>query len=191
MLAYSSVSHMGYAFLAFAALSKTNPLPLQGLTLFLFAHGLSAAIGFGIAGYCRDQLGTLLFSEMGGLARKLPFTAAVFTMIALAGSGLPGFANFPAELLIFFGSIRAYPVQTILAIWTVVISAVYFLRAVRSTCFGALPAKWNTAVEMNFSDRLWLALLLAALLFTGFWPRALIGSTNIKNTSAAASISHD
>jgi NADH-quinone oxidoreductase subunit M len=190
MLAYSSVSHMGYAFLAFAALGNDNALALQGLILFIFAHGLSAAIGFGIAAHCRDQLGTSLFADMGGLARKLPFCATLFTMVAFAGSGLPGFANFPAELLIFFGSIQVYPIQTILAIWTVVISAVYFLRAVRSTWFGPPSSKSSSIVDMNFLQKLCLCLLLAFLMIVGFWPRALIGTFSIE-TSSIAAISHD
>ncbi len=168
MLAYASVSHMGYAFLAFAA---NTHLALQGLALFLFAHGLSAATGFGIAGFCREKTGTSNISEMGGLARKMPFAAAVFTMVAFAGCGMPGFANFPAELMIFMGSFQRCPWVTVAAVWTAVISAVYMLRAARNAFLGPLPEKWISTGDVDPVRRAMFALLLAALLATGFWPR--------------------
>ena len=130
MLAYASVSHMGYALLA---LASGTVIALQGFMLFLFAHGLSVALGFAVAGYFVKQMGTAEVQAMGGLAKRMPLAATIFTMVALAGFGFPGFASFPAELMIFFGSFDVFRWATILAIWTTVISAIYFLRAV-GTC---------------------------------------------------------
>jgi NADH-quinone oxidoreductase subunit M len=185
LLAYASISHMGYAFLAFAA---NTPLANAGLSLFLFAHGLSAAAGFAIVGYCREQTGTSLLSEMGGLARRLPFAATVFSMAALAGCGLPGFANFPAELMIFFGSFRSYPLATILGIWTVVISTVYLLRAIRTAFFGPLPSKWEAVADMGFSRKAAVLLLVIFLLIAGFWPRLIIGAQPANGVENLAAI---
>ncbi len=185
MLAYSSVSHMGYALLALVA---HTTVAIQGFTLFLFAHGLSSAAGFGIAGYSRDQTGTSWMSNLGGLARKTPFAASVFTMIALAGCGLPGFANFPAELMILLGSFHDYPRTTILAGWTVVISAVYMLRAVRRVFLGPPFAQEDSVHDVDGTRRKAFILLLAVLLLGGFWPHAILGkspSTNLKTSTVS------
>jgi len=173
MLAYASVSHMGYAFLA---LASGTAIATQGFVLFLFAHGLTAALGFGVAGWLREQTGTSVMAEMGGLAKRMPFLAAIFTMTALAGFGLPGFASFPAELMIFFGSFEKFPWATVLAVWTTVISAIYLLRAVRSLFLGPLPERWMKVADAGGRIRMALILLMAALLMAGFWPRSILGN---------------
>ncbi len=182
MLAYASISHMGYAFLALAA---GTPIAMQGFTLFLFAHGLAAATGFAVVGCCRDLTGTSQISELGGLARRIPFAATVFTLAALAASGLPGFANFPAELMIFLGSFHVYPQATILGLWTVFISAIYFLRAIRNTFLGPLSSAHEQVVDVDWGRRWALILLLGALLFTGFMPQSILGRTGATPSSVA------
>lgn len=172
MLAWASVSHMGFGFLALAA---GTAAAMEGFVLFLFAHGLTAAAGFALAGHCRQTLGTASLSEMGGLARRMPFAAAAFTMVALAGFGVPGFANFPAELLIFAGSLGTWPWPTALAAWGVVISAVYFLRAVRQGFLGPLPPALAQAPDLDRMRRLAVGLLLGVSLVAGFFPRAVLG----------------
>jgi NADH-quinone oxidoreductase subunit M len=172
MLAWASVSHMGFGFLALAA---WTPAAMEGFALFLFAHGLAAAAGFALAGWCCAALGTPALSQMGGLAQRMPFAAAAFTMVALAGFGVPGFANFPAELMIFAGSLRAWPLPTALAIWGTVIGAVYFLRAVRRGFLGPLPPALGAAVDLDRPRRLAVGLLLAFSLAAGFLPRAFLG----------------
>ena len=101
LIGYSSSSHMGYVLLGIACL---NPIALNGAVLLMFAHGLMTALAFAAVGHIYDQTHTRVFSEWGGLAKQIPFIATVFVMAALASSGLPGFANFVSELLVFFGS---------------------------------------------------------------------------------------
>lgn len=175
LLAYASVSHMGYAFLALAA---GTAIANQGFVLFLFAHGLSAALGFAVAAQLREQTDSSRIAELGGLAARMPFLATVFTMAALAGFGLPGFANFPAELMIFLGSFDSYKVATGLAVWTTVISAVYLLRAVRTVFLGPVEEKWSRVNDAGWRVRAALALLLIALFVGGFCPRAIVGSAS-------------
>lgn len=188
MLAYASISHMGYAFLA---LASGTPLAIQGFFLFLFAHGITAAIGFGIAGYCREQMGTTHFDEMGGLASKMPFAATAFTMAAFASCGLPGFANFPAELMIFFGSFATFRMATILAIWTVVITAIYQLRAVRTVFFGTMINQVSPIQDVGYSYRVIIGLLLLALLMGGFWPRFIVGQEKSNSKIILTSSHHE
>ncbi|MDD2708333.1 MAG: NADH-quinone oxidoreductase subunit M [Verrucomicrobiae bacterium] len=172
MLAYASVSHMGYALLALAA---GGAIATQGFILFLFAHGVGAALGFGVAGFLRQRTGTAVMGDLGGFARQLPAASTLLTIAALAGFGLPGFAGFPAELMIFIGGFEFSRVVTVLAVWTTVISAVYYLRAVRQIAFGPLPGKWNALTDLSLEPKMALVLLVAALLLAGICPHLLLG----------------
>jgi NADH-quinone oxidoreductase subunit M len=130
MLGYSSVMHMGYIFLGIAC---ANFVGTNGAALLIFAHGLSIALLFALAGEIRRRTGTLVMNDLGGLAKVMPFTGFVFGIATFAAIGLPGFANFAAEVMIFFGAFRTgagwqrfhiFQVATVLALWGVVMSAV-------------------------------------------------------------------
>src|SRR4029077_14191395 len=102
---------------------------------------------FGIAGEIRQRAGTLLLTDLGGFGKVMPLAALAFGLAAFASIGLPGFANFPGEVMVLFGTFRnganpdrftIFQVATVLALWGVVISAVYMLRAYRSVFMGNL-----------------------------------------------------
>src|SRR5205807_6354760 len=103
MLGYSSVMHMGYVCLGIAS---ANILGVTGAAVLMFAHGLSIALLFALAGELRQRTGTLVFDELGGLARVMPFAGLAFGLAAFAAIGLPGFANFAGEIMIFFGAFK-------------------------------------------------------------------------------------
>src|SRR5579864_7022709 len=125
MLGYSSVMHMGYIFLGVVSL---NLIGVSGAALLMFAHGLSIATLFAIAGQIRQRTGTLDFAELGGLAKPMPVLGLVFGLAAFASIGLPGFANFASEVLVFFGAFSHgtaapfsnFRIATELALWGVV-----------------------------------------------------------------------
>lgn len=180
MLGYSSVMHMGYIFLGIAS---ANLLGMTGAAILMFAHGLSIALLFAISGQVRDRTGTLRLDELGGLGRIMPLASFAFGLGAFASIGLPGFANFAAEVMVFFGAFRngadlagfhIYQVTTLLALWGVVISAVYMLRAYRATFMGSRSDGLATAVDISPGLRLPIALLVGALLWIGFFPKALV-----------------
>jgi NADH-quinone oxidoreductase subunit M len=180
MLGYSSVMHMGYIFLGIAS---ANLLGTTGAAILIFAHGLSIALLFAIAGEVRKRTNTLVLNDLGGLAKVLPFTGLAFGFGAFAAIGLPGFANFAAEVMIFFGSFRngfaidrfhIFQVATVLALWGVVISAVYLLRAYRKVFMGALDERWKNLVDLRPSLRWPVTLLVVALLWFGFYPQSLV-----------------
>jgi NADH-quinone oxidoreductase subunit M len=141
MLGNSSVMHMGYIFLAFAALvalKGNNPWAIQGAALLMLAHGLSIALLFLLCGWVERATGTLELGALGGLGTKLPALAFIFGIGAMASIGLPGLANFPGEFMAFFSGFAGFsgafgPVQiaTIFCLWGLVISAIYMLRAYR------------------------------------------------------------
>jgi len=174
LIGNSSVAHMGFIFLGIASL---NLIGITGAVLVMIAHGFLAALTFGLSGYIRQQTGTLEMSELGGLLRKLPFVGAALVMSALAGCGLPGFANFVGEVSVFFGawSNEALRVVMVLAVWgALVIGAIYMLRAVRAVLHGPVADRWNEVADAtNFWRKLPFALLLASLLVFGFFPSLL------------------
>lgn len=212
MLGYSSVMHMGYIFLGIASL---NAIGMSGAALMMFAHGLSIAALFATLGEIRLRTGTLQMSELGGLAKTAPFLALAFGLAMFASIGLPGFANFASEALVFFGAFGSggahafrvdgsgtfhpgrldrYQVATVCALWGVVISAVYMLRAYRRTFQGEAPGRETIATTTPAAEaserrapvavghgadvamfRRWpLVLLLATLMIVGFAPQHLL-----------------
>ncbi len=184
MLGYSSVMHMGYAFLGFAAL---NQLGLGGMALMMFAHGLTIAALFALCGEIARRTGTLEFSELGGMAGITPKLGLLFGFAAMASVGLPGFSSFAGEILIFFGAFARgatgcfnwFQTATALALWGVVISAVYMLRAYRRVFWGSRGAAVKDDVaDISPGARWVIILLIAALLVTGFRPGLLLEYLN-------------
>lgn len=171
MLGYSSVMHMGYLFLG---LASANIIGLTGVVFLMVGHGLSTALLFGLLAEIRKRGATTRMSEMGGLATKAPLLSFCFILGAFASIGLPGLANFPGELMIFFGAWKEFPIVTLLAIWGVVISAVYMLRAVSQVCYGPVAEKFEDAEDFSSWKSAWPFLLLAgALLILGVYPKLL------------------
>jgi NADH-quinone oxidoreductase subunit M len=172
LIGNSSVAHMGFAFLGIASFSLIG---FTGAVLVMIAHGLLAALSFGLSGYLYSQTGTLDFDRLTGLLRKLPFVGTVFIMAMLAGCGLPGFANFFGEVLVLFGSWSSLPGFVVAAAWgALIIGAVYMLRAIRKVFHGPLADGWENVVDAsNWWRRLPYALLLSTLILFGCLPRLL------------------
>jgi NADH-quinone oxidoreductase subunit M len=180
MLGYSSVMHMGYIFLGIAS---ANILGVTGATALMFAHGLSIALLFAVAGEIRKRTGTLLLDDLGGLAKVMPFAGLAFGLGAFAAIGLPGFANFAGEIMIFFGAFKngwemerfhLFQIATVLGLWGVVISTVYMLRAYRKAFMGTLAERWKDLVDLRPILRVPVALLVGALLSYGFFPQSFV-----------------
>jgi NADH-quinone oxidoreductase subunit M len=175
VIGYSSVSHMGYVLLGIATL---NIVGVSGAVLLMFAHGLMAALTFSLIGFFYHQTHNRYVPELSGLARKIPFIGTCMVMAVMASSGLPGFANFPSEVMVFIGAwhrgTTIFQIATICAVWGIVVTATYLLRAVRASFFGPFDEKWSMLKD---ATTLWrkfpYALLLAALLVVGFYPRIL------------------
>jgi len=173
-IGYSSVMHMGYIFLGLASL---NIIGINGAMILMFAHGLSVAAAFALCGEIRRRTGTLEYSELGGLAKAMPILGILFGFAAMASVGLPGFANFAGEVLVFFGATaygRVMVIPVVVGVWGVVISAIYMLRAYRNIFWGPIAARWEALADITPSSRWSVILLLAPLMIAGFYPQFII-----------------
>lgn len=188
LLGNSSVMHMGYIFLAIAAFigaSEGNPndLAIPAALTLMFAHGISIALLFGLADRIESRTGTLDITQLGGLAKPAPHLAFLFGLAGMASIGLPGLANFSGELMVFLSGFHGWqadgalgPVQiaTILALWGVVISAVYMLRAYRRIFQGEQVRATEQSSDLNLLERVVAIFLALALLTFGIYPQLLL-----------------
>src|SRR5205085_5428687 len=128
--AYSSVSHCGFVLLGIGMLTKTS---MTGAVMQMVSHGLMTALFFAVIGMIYERTHTRQVSEMGGLLKKMPFISTVLFIVGLCSLGLPGLSGFVAEMTVFMGSWQ-HPdtfrrAATILACLSIVVTAVYILRA--------------------------------------------------------------
>ena len=176
LVGYSSVMHMGYAFLGIATFTAAG---IGGVVIMMVAHGFSVALLFLLSTSIYHRTQTFDMTEMGGLAQKAPVLAAFFVTATMASIGLPGFANFWGELTIFVAAWKFSPLLTVLAISGVIISAVYGLRSAARVFFGqpteafAKVSAEKPPVDLAWSEKLPALILIVALLFIGFWPKSI------------------
>ncbi len=179
-LGYSSVMHMGYIFLGVVS---ANLIGVDGAALLMLAHGLSIAALFAISGELRKQTGTLDYRDLGGLAKSMPLLSFLFGLATFASIGLPGFANFASELLVFFGAFKTatpgsvfngYQWAAVCGLWGLVISAVYMLRAYRGIFFGERSQRWSGVRDVSLAVGWPVVMLVAVLLLFGFAPQIIL-----------------
>ncbi|MGJ8641253.1 MAG: complex I subunit 4 family protein [Opitutaceae bacterium] len=183
MLGYSSVMHMGYAFLGIATFSIVG---VGGALLMMVAHGLSVALLFMLATCIYHRSQTFDMSAMGGLATKTPVLAAFFVAATMASIGLPGFGNFWGEFTIFAALAETETTRWIVAPAAIgiIISAIYGLRAAANIFFGkpkegfAEKLESDSVVDMKFSEKVPATILVVALVITGLFPRLLSDNAN-------------
>ncbi len=198
MLGNSSVMHMGYIFLAFAAyvaMGGNNELAFKGAAVLMLAHGLTIALLFLLNGQIESQTRTLEMDSMGGLANKLPWLGFTFGLAGLASIGLPLLANFAGEFTVFvscfqgwswgepqfecctlntisgwFGGLGPVQLATVFALWGLLISAVYMLRAFRRIFEGETGLASERATGLSCTDKLSAAFLALFIVVFGIFP---------------------
>lgn len=176
LVAYSSVSHMGFVLIAIYSGSE---LALQGAVVQMIAHGLSAAALFILCGQLYERLHTRDFRALGGLWGRMPWLPAISLFFAAAALGLPGTGNFVGEILILLGTFQVQPWIAVLAATGLVFGSVYSLCMIHRAYFG--PAKAETAVPGLNARELVMVLGLAVLLILlGVYPQPVL------DTSAAS-----
>jgi NADH-quinone oxidoreductase subunit M len=183
ILAYSSCSHMGYILLGLAAL---NLIGINGVVFLMFAHGIMAALLFALVGFFTDQTKTRNIDELGGLAKQMPFIATCFAMGALASAGVPGFANFVAEIMVLLGSWDHYRWQTTFAVLGIVITAIYMFKTLRFAFQGPVNPRLRVVDAQTLVQKLPFLLLLAALMVVGCFPTLLMQKIDSGTKTIAA-----
>ncbi|MDQ7826325.1 MAG: NADH-quinone oxidoreductase subunit M [Candidatus Eremiobacteraeota bacterium] len=172
MIAYSSVSHMGFVTLGIAA---RNTAGFNGAIFQMFSHGIITALLFAIAGLLYEKAHTRSMPKLGGLAVKMPYLATFFILGGLASLGLPGMSGFVAEFLVFIAVFKAhYIIAGALAITGIVLTAIYILRAVQRIFFGALPDGYLDIKDLTGIEGSHLVLLSLVMIVFGVYPRLLI-----------------
>lgn len=185
MLGNSSVMHMGYIFLAIAALvaDPSNTLAIPAAAVLMFAHGASIALLFALTDKIERRTGTLELADLGGLAKAAPGLAFLFGLAGMASIGLPGLANFAGEVLVFLATFQNFvpaagfgPVQiaTVIALWGVVLSALYMLRAFRRTFQGPELPAFARVADLHWCEKMAPVLLAVPLLAVGVYPNLLL-----------------
>jgi NADH-quinone oxidoreductase subunit M len=162
--AYSSISHCGFVLLGIGMLTQTS---ITGAVLQMVSHGLMTALFFAAIGMIYSRTHTRMVAQLGGLLKVMPFISTIFVIAGLCSLGLPGFSGFVAEMTVFMGSWqnpdRWYRLATILACASIVVTAVYILRAAGTSIMGPIGNSHFNGI----GDALWNEKLAACILITG------------------------
>jgi NADH-quinone oxidoreductase subunit M len=168
VIGYSSVSHMGYVFMGFATL---NSLGVSGAVLQMFSHGIMTALLFALVGVVYDRAHVRDIGVLEGLTKRMGLTAAFFAVAGLTSLGLPGFSGFVAELMVFIGVFKDYPVLGMLGIIGAAITAVYILRLLAKVFFGPLDPRWEHLPDATRLQGFSMGILVIFLLVVGLYPK--------------------
>ncbi|MFO0759499.1 MAG: NADH-quinone oxidoreductase subunit M [Byssovorax sp.] len=181
LVAYSSVSHMGFTLLALGALT---PQGVQACLVQMFNHGLITGMLFTLVGVVYDRVHTRDLDKFGGLATEMPLYTAFVGFAFMASLGLPGLSGFWGEAMTFIGAFPRYRALTMLAATGVIVTAAYHLWALQRMFLGKFREEWRKNKylepfggkfpEINGRELLTLAPLAVLVLVLGFWPRPLL-----------------
>ena len=169
--AYSSVSHCGFVLLGIGMLTQTS---VNGAVMQMVSHGLMTALFFAAIGMIYSRTHTRMLDRLGGLLKVMPFISTVFVLAGLCSLGLPGLSGFVAEMTVFVGSWQnpdtMYRLATILSCASIVVTAVYILRAAGKTVMGALPAEYTKLTDAAWYEKSAAALLILGIVLIGVAP---------------------
>lgn len=184
LIAYSSISHMGFVVLGMSVF--TNSTALNGAVLQMFNHGTVTAMLFLLVGVIYDRAHHRDIDRFGGLAKNMPVYAAYTGMAFFAALGLPGLSSFISEALVLIGSFQQYPIITIIATSGIILTAAYFLWTMQRVFLGPLNEKYAKLPEMSLREAFTLTPLALIVILLGVYPMPvldLIGTT-LKQTVA-------
>jgi len=173
LVAYSSVSHMGFCILALAAFS--SEIAMTGVMFQMVSHGLITGALFLLVGVLYDRAHTREIAAFGGVGAKLPVYSSIMVFFSMASLGLPGMSGFISEFMVFigaFGVLNKYLVG--ISVLGVVLGATYLLRMVQRVFLGPFDmAKWGGLTEINTREILTVAPLIVLTLYVGIYPKPL------------------
>ena len=191
LIAFSSVSHMGYVVLgfssygAFASVGSTEGL--GGTALQLFTHGTITGLAFLLVGLTYERTHTRYIPHLGGLVNKMPLITTFFVIAGFASLGLPGLSGFVAELMIFVGTFKMgsiWAISTIVAVFGVVLAAAYTLWMIQRAYFGERvqedsPVNFDQLDDLNRLELLSVLILTATIVIVGIYPAIITDMFNV------------
>jgi NADH-quinone oxidoreductase subunit M len=175
LIAYSSISHMGYVLLGIFALGQVS---LVGATLQMFSHGVITGLLFAMAGLVMHNAEERDLRKLGGLVRQMPIIAVIFSVAGLAALGLPTTSGFAAEFLVFVGSYSSIVVSgiqlyTILGVLGIVITAGYILWMLQRVFYGPPLERFNGVKDADILERVYIFTFVAVIMLVGIYPAIL------------------
>jgi NADH-quinone oxidoreductase subunit M len=171
LIAYSSVSHMGYVLLGISAI---NTQGITGAVLQMFNHGTITAMLFLCVGVIYDRAQTRGVNEFGGLANQMPKFFAIVVIAFFASLGLPALSAFISEAFVFLGAFQVHQVITILSTLGIILTAAYMLWTLQRMFLGVVPEKWSQLPDINGRELASLAPLAAIVIILGIYPSPII-----------------
>ncbi|MDD9858728.1 MAG: NADH-quinone oxidoreductase subunit M [Gammaproteobacteria bacterium] len=172
LIAYSSISHMGFVTLG---LFIFNPRGVEGAMVQMISHGFISGALFLCVGVLYDRLHSRMIADYGGLAAPMPVFAAFMVLFALANAGLPGTSGFVGEFLVILGAFQVNAWFAVAAALTLIFGAAYTLWMVKRVIYGAVISERVAALpDVNGREMLFLGVLAALVLWVGVWPNPLL-----------------
>jgi NADH-quinone oxidoreductase subunit M len=172
LVAYSSVSHLGFVMLGIWSLTLQS---VQGALLVMINHGLSTGALFFLVGMLYERRHSRLIEAYGGLARVLPLLATVLTIVSLSSIGLPGTNGFVGEFLILIGAFRTYPVAATVATTGVIVAAMYLLWALQRVIYNKLDKAENEKLpDLSLRELVVLIPILVGIFWIGLYPKPIL-----------------
>ena len=167
LVAYTSVSHMGFVILGIYAF---NEIAMQGVVVQMIAHALSTGALFILVGQLYERIHTRDMTRMGGLWKQIPVMGAMGLIFAMASLGLPGLGNFIAEFLILAGTYKASILMTSLACTGLVAATIYSLRIVQKVFLGKENTEWKIK-DLSVREKVISASLVILIIYLGLLPQ--------------------
>ena len=167
LVAFSSISHMGFVLLGVASFGQIG---ITGAALQMFTHGTITGLLFLLVGLMYDRVHTRHIPDLGGLAPRMPLIAIAFMVAGLASLGLPSTSGFVAELMVFLGTFEVWRAATVLGVLGIVLSAAYILWTLQRVLFGPLKPRFEEVGDAVAVDVTSASLLLAAIMIIGIYP---------------------
>jgi NADH-quinone oxidoreductase subunit M len=175
LIAYSSISHMGYVMLGCASFTAAG---INGAVLQMFNHGTVTAMLFILVGVIYDRAHHREIAGFGGLAQQMPLYAGMTGFAFFAGMALPGMSAFISEVLVLLGSWQTYPLMTVLGAATAILTAGYLLWTYQRIYLGPFNEKYAGYKDLSFREAFTLVPLAIIVLILGLYPQAILGLLN-------------
>ena len=176
LVAYSSVSHLGFVMLGIFALTTQS---MQGALMINLNHAISTGALFLLIGMIYERRHTRMIADFGGIAKVMPIFAVMLTIVALSSIGVPGTNGFVGEFLVLIGAFRTEPIATTISATVVIFAAVYLLWALQRIIYNPLAKPENAALkDLNWREVGLLLPFIAGIFWLGLYPAPVLYRTH-------------